>query len=43
MPQVRGAKGPITACAAAEGLLEPGQEDEGEEPESAADEPYRLN
>jgi hypothetical protein len=35
--------GRLRLRAAAQGLLEPGREDEGDEVESAADEPYRLN
>jgi len=38
-----GEAGRFRLRAAAEGLLEPGREDEGGEAESAPDEPYRLN
>ena len=38
-----GEAGRLRLRAATEGLLEPGREDEGDEVESAADEPYRLN
>jgi len=38
-----GKAGRLRLRAAAEGLLEPGREDEGEEPEDAPNEPYRLN
>ena len=39
----RSEAGRLRLRAAADGLLEPGRKGEGEEPESAPDEPYRLN
>jgi putative DNA primase/helicase len=38
-----GEAGRLRLRAVAEGILEPGREDEGEEAETVADEPYRLN